>query len=188
MSPTRSTEVLRAAALDLIAENGIDALTLSQVAERSGVSRATTYREFGDKDGLLGAVARHQIAAMITESFREVALDSDPVEIVPTVIMNALHFLRNHAAFTYVRDHEPHWLLHAVLVIGQARMNLVETVAVTVAPIMSTANMSRLALPALQAAEFVVRTVLSHSVIEASALTDCQVAEAVTRAIIAHQT
>ncbi|MGV0738741.1 helix-turn-helix domain-containing protein [Mycobacterium syngnathidarum] len=185
MSPTRSSEALSAATLELIAESGIDALTLSQVAVRAGVSRATAYREFGDKDGLLSSVAQREIQRMMAETMANVNFDADPATAVPAVILKALHFLRNHAAFTYVRDHEPHWLLHAVLVIGQARMNLVETVAMTVAPVMDNRAGAGLALPVVQAAELIVRTVLSHTVIESSTLTDQQVAEAATRAIIA---
>lgn len=184
MSPTRSSEALIAAALELIAENGIDALTLSQVARRAGVSRATAYREFGDKDGLLAAVAQHEIARMATETFGGLALDADPAELVAAVIVNALNFLRSHAAFACVRDHEPHWLLQAVLLIGQRRMNIVETVAATVAPVIKASGTSRLSMPAPQAAELIVRTVLSHSVIPASTLSDRDVAGAVARAII----
>ena len=174
-----------AAALELIAENGVDALTLSQVARRAGVSRATAYREFGDKDGLLAAVAQHEIARMAAATFDGLVLDADPVDSVAAVVVNALNFLRSHAAFAYVRDHEPHWLLQAVLLIGQRRMNIVETVAATVAPIIDASDTSRLAMPAPQVAELIVRTVLSHSVIQASTLSDRDVADAVARAIIA---
>lgn len=173
-----------AATLELIAVGGVDALTLSQVARRAGVSRATAYREFGDKDGLLSAVAQAEIGRMAAETLAGVRMDAELDELVSAVVLNALTFLRSHAAFSYVRDHEPHWLLHAVLVVGQTRMNLVETVATTVAPIMG-ADDTRLALPAVPAAEIVVRTVLSHTVMEPSTLTDQQVAEAVARAIIA---
>ena len=156
-----------AAALELIAENGVDALTLSQVARRAGVSRATAYREFGDKDGLLAAVAQHEIARMAAATFDGLVLDADPVDSVAAVVVNALNFLRSHAAFAYVRD------------------RIVETVAATVAPIIDASDTSRLAMPAPQVAELIVRTVLSHSVIQASTLSDRDVADAVARAIIA---
>lgn len=169
--------------MQLIAESGVDGLTLSQVAARAGVSRATAYREFGDKDGLISAVAQREIQNMVIETAAHLDMQADPATLVPSIILAALRFLRNHAAFTYVRDHEPHWLLHAVLLVDETRMNVVQTVAATVAPAISAAPNSRLLLPPLQAAEIVVRTVLSHTLIERSTLTDEEVAAAATRAI-----
>ncbi len=168
-------------ALQLIAETGLDSLTLSQVAERAGVSRATAYREFGDKDGLLSAVAQREIATMAAVVFAATDLHAEPRAVVSSVVTAALSYLRDHSAFTYVRDHEPHWLLRAGLPVGSNRLNLVQTVASLVAPAI-TGNPA-LALEPVQAAEVVVRTVLSHSLIEDSALDDQQVAEAVARAI-----
>ena len=183
MSSTRSSETLVAAAVALIAEAGLDALTLRGVAERAGVSRATAYREFGDKDGLVAAVAQHEIAAMLTGTLAAVDMSGDPTAIVRSTILFALSYLRSHPAFTYVRHHEPHWLLNAVLVVGETPMNLVQTVAAMVAPVMAAPGDPRLALAPVQAAELVVRTVLSHTLIERSTLRDDEVADAVTRAI-----
>lgn len=185
MAPTRSSQPLLQATVQLIAEGGIDSLTLSQVAARAGVSRATAYREFGDKDGLLAAVAQHEITEMIGHTLGRIDLRAAPSALVPAIVLRALGYLRQHAAFGYVRDHEPHWLLRAVLVVGESRMNLVQIVATMVASAIDQADQSRLALPPIQAAEIVVRTVLSHILIEQSALTDQQVADAVARAITA---
>lgn len=184
MSSTRSAQALVGAAVDLIADGGLDGLTLSQVARRAGVSRATAYREFGDKQGLIGAVAQHEVQAMILATVAGVDMTSDPTTIVRSTVLFALRYLRAHEAFTYIRDHEPHWLLNAVLVVGGTRMNLVQTVAAMTAPAMAAAPAdSPLVLQPVQAAELVVRTVLSHTLIERSTLSDDQVADAVTRAI-----
>ncbi|BDE16327.1 MULTISPECIES: TetR/AcrR family transcriptional regulator [Mycobacterium] len=183
MPSTRSWDALVQATLLLIAESGIDSLTLSQVAERAGVSRATAYREFGDKDGLISAVAQHEIQQMAVAVMTRADAHADPATLVPTTVLAALRYLRNHAAFTYVRDHEPHWLLQAVVRVGEARMNVIQTVSATVAPAIAATKYPYPLLPPLQAAEIIVRTVLSHTLIERSALTDEQVADAVTRAI-----
>ncbi len=183
MSTTRSSEVLLAAAVAFIAEAGLDALTLRQVAERAGVSRATAYREFGDKDGLVAAVAQHEIAAMLAGTLSAVDMRAEPTAIVRSTVLFALSYLRSHPAFTYVRHHEPHWLLDAVLVVGETPMNLVQTVAAMVAPVMTASPGEGLALAPVQTAELVVRTVLSHTLIERSTLSDEEVADAVTRAI-----
>lgn len=183
MGSTRSSEALLQATLQLIAQSGIDSLTLSQVARRAGVSRATAYREFGDKDGLISAVAQHEIQHMAQKVMASVDMHADPMSLVPATVLAALRYLRHNAAFTYVRDHEPHWLLQAVLQIGETRMDVVQSMAATVAPAIAATKYSSPLLPPLQAAEVIVRTVLSHTLIERSTLTDEEVAAAVTRAI-----
>ena len=46
-----------AVSLDLIAEQGVRALTLREIATRLNVSRMAPYRHFADKDALLSAIA-----------------------------------------------------------------------------------------------------------------------------------
>ena len=56
MARTRSAsahqKVLRAA-LELVAERGIDATSMDAIAQKSGVSKATIYKHWSDKDALL---------------------------------------------------------------------------------------------------------------------------------------
>lgn len=184
MPATRSFDALLKSALELIAEHGVDTLTLSQVAAHAGVSRATAYREFGDKDGLIGAVASHEIGLMLTAVQADVDMTAGPADLVASVVVSALRYLRGHAAFTYVRDHEPHWLLHAALAIGDSRMDLVQTVASAVTP-SAVIDPDRLRVSIVAAAELMVRAVLSHSLIEYSTMSDREVGEAVARAVIA---
>jgi AcrR family transcriptional regulator len=69
--PGRSRDVLRArivaTAGDLLARGGRDALTTRTVAAEAGVQAPTIYRLFGDKDGLIDAVAEHGYAAYLAE-------------------------------------------------------------------------------------------------------------------------
>lgn len=56
MARPRSMKVHTAAldaALDLVLENGLDSVTMEEVATRSGVAKSTLYRHFGDLDTLL---------------------------------------------------------------------------------------------------------------------------------------
>jgi AcrR family transcriptional regulator len=55
-----------AAASQLIASGGRDAATTRAVAAAAGVQAPTIYRLFGDKRGLLDAVAEHGFAAYVT--------------------------------------------------------------------------------------------------------------------------
>src|ERR671912_1497085 len=58
-----TAELILDAVLDLMAEAGIDGLTMEAVAERVGVSLRTVYRYFPDRATLLtAALARHNEA------------------------------------------------------------------------------------------------------------------------------
>ena len=71
-------------AADLLREHGPAAVTTRGVAEAAGVQPPAIYRLFGDKDGLLDAVAEHVMAAFVATKAAQVeaavADDVDPVE------------------------------------------------------------------------------------------------------------
>lgn len=66
MPPTGTRDDVReriiAAAAELLREGGSAAVTTRVVAERASTQAPTIYRLFGDKDGLLDAVAEHAMA------------------------------------------------------------------------------------------------------------------------------
>ena len=68
-----------AAAAKLLASKGRDALTTRGVAAAAGVQAPTLYRLFGDKGGLLDAVAEHGFAAYLSQKKVRPA-GPDPVE------------------------------------------------------------------------------------------------------------
>lgn len=85
-SPTNRDDVrsrIVAAAADLLRQDGAAAVTTRAVAERAGVQVPTIYRSFGDKDGLLDAVAEHamtEFSRTKAVAVREAAeQDTDPV-------------------------------------------------------------------------------------------------------------
>lgn len=55
---------LLAAALALLAEDGVEALSLRAVARRAGVSAMAPYRHYADKNALVAAVAAHGFGAL----------------------------------------------------------------------------------------------------------------------------
>jgi AcrR family transcriptional regulator len=70
------------AARDLLRHKGQSAVTTRAVADRAGVQAPTIYRLFGDKDGLLDAVAEREMTAFASSKRAQVAaaVDVDPVE------------------------------------------------------------------------------------------------------------
>ena len=81
-SETRLTIV--ACAARLLQEHGAAAVTTRGVAEAAGVQAPAIYRLFGDKDGLLDAVAEHVMATFVTAKAATAEVASrgevDPVE------------------------------------------------------------------------------------------------------------
>ncbi|WP_317453564.1 TetR/AcrR family transcriptional regulator [Streptomyces sp. CBMA152] len=67
------------AAADLLAREGRDAVTTRAVAAAAGVQPPVIYRHFGDKDGLLEAVAEHGYATFLAAKHLDAA-PRDPVE------------------------------------------------------------------------------------------------------------
>ncbi|MFD7658417.1 TetR/AcrR family transcriptional regulator [Actinosynnema sp. NPDC059797] len=67
------------AAADLLAREGREAVTTRAVAAAAGVQAPVIYRLFGDKDGLLEAVAEHGYAAFLAAKHVD-ARPEDPVE------------------------------------------------------------------------------------------------------------
>ncbi|WP_029415852.1 TetR/AcrR family transcriptional regulator [Brevundimonas bacteroides] len=87
---TAKDEAILLAAGDLFMEHGYEAVSLDAVAQRAGVSKATIYARYADKDALFAAVLRQ-------ECERAVSLDSfspDPNQSVrDTLIVLATRFL-----------------------------------------------------------------------------------------------
>src|SRR5690349_4619622 len=88
----------------LLHERGPGAVTTRGVAEAAGVQAPTLYRLFGDKDGLLDAVAEHELAHYVTD--KTDAEDSDdPVADLRAAWDRHIDFgLANPALFTLLAD------------------------------------------------------------------------------------
>ncbi|WP_066038934.1 TetR/AcrR family transcriptional regulator [Herbiconiux solani] len=102
------TRIIRAAAV-LIGDGGAAAVTTRAVAARAGVQAPTIYRLFGDKDGLLEAVAEDAMATHVAakrDTVREAsAAGADPVEDLRRGWRDQIDFgLANPALFRLLSD------------------------------------------------------------------------------------
>lgn len=113
-SDTRSKIVEVAARL--LREHGPAAVTTRGVAEAAGVQAPTIYRLFGDKDGLLEAVAEHVMTGYVSAKAAIVAAASaeevDPLEDLRAGWRTQIEFgLANPALFRLLS--EPDRVLHS---------------------------------------------------------------------------
>lgn len=74
-------ERLVIAAVDLFTEQGYDATTVTQIAERAGVTKSTFFRHFPDKRELLAA-GQETLSRLLTEGISEAPGDATPLEAV----------------------------------------------------------------------------------------------------------
>ncbi|GAB3926753.1 TetR/AcrR family transcriptional regulator [Kribbella albertanoniae] len=74
-------ERLVVAAVDLFTEQGYDATTVAQIAERAGVTKSTFFRHFPDKRELLAA-GQEAMSQLLTEGITEAPANATPLQAV----------------------------------------------------------------------------------------------------------
>jgi AcrR family transcriptional regulator len=74
-------ERLVLAAVDLFADQGYDATTVAQIAERAGVTKSTFFRHFPDKRELLVA-GQQTLSQLLTEGIAAAPESASPLEAV----------------------------------------------------------------------------------------------------------
>jgi AcrR family transcriptional regulator len=76
-----ATERLVVAAVDLFTEQGYDATTVAQIAERAGVTRSTFFRHFADKRELLVA-GQETLSRLLADGIAEAPAGVSPLAAV----------------------------------------------------------------------------------------------------------
>ncbi len=69
------------AAVELFSEQGFDATTVAQIAERAGATKSTFFRYFPDKREVLAA-GQETLSRLLAEGIAEAAEDAGPLEAV----------------------------------------------------------------------------------------------------------
>ena len=81
-------ERLVVAAGDLFTEQGYDATTVSQIAERAGLTRSTFFRHFSDKRELLVA-GQETLSKLLSDGIAEAPPSASPLEAVAAGLRRA---------------------------------------------------------------------------------------------------
>ncbi|WP_399895141.1 TetR/AcrR family transcriptional regulator [Streptomyces sp. BBFR51] len=76
-----ATERLVVAAVDLFTEQGYDATTVAQIAERAGVTKSTFFRHFSDKRELLVA-GQETLSRLLADGITEAPANATPLQAV----------------------------------------------------------------------------------------------------------
>jgi AcrR family transcriptional regulator len=86
----RLRDELLDAAYDAIVAGGYDGLRMAEVGRRTGVSRQTVYNEFGDKWGVLQAVAARETERFLRQVNAALAEHTDPIDGLRAAVDRAL--------------------------------------------------------------------------------------------------
>ena len=81
-------ERLVLAAVDLFTEQGYDATTVAQIAERAGVTKSTFFRHFPDKRELLVA-GQETLSRLLVEGIAAAPADASPLQAVAAGLRRA---------------------------------------------------------------------------------------------------
>ncbi|MGI5419735.1 AcrR family transcriptional regulator [Actinomadura luteofluorescens] len=98
MARIATREKLFTAAIELIAESGLAATTVDQIAERAGVAKGTVYYNFDSKAALFAALLEYGVDRLAT-ALRDAASGRPPLEALDAVVAAELAFVGEHESF-----------------------------------------------------------------------------------------
>jgi AcrR family transcriptional regulator len=98
---------LLAAARDLVAEEGPDALTLGALAQRVGLSRPSVYEYFRSRDDLVAAIVEDEMPRWEAELTASVDQEASPADRIAAYVRAQLSMIRDgrHAAAVALSAH-----------------------------------------------------------------------------------
>jgi AcrR family transcriptional regulator len=120
----RTGDKILDAAVTEAAAQGVAGLTTEGVARRAGVNRATVYRRFGDRDGLIEAMTMREGQRMATGIAVAVAQVSEPAEQFVEGFVASIRLAREHPIISRVASVEPEKLVAAGLADNGALLRL----------------------------------------------------------------
>lgn len=95
------------AAYEVFVERGLHRGTLGEVARRASVGRATVYRHFDGKDGVVGALVLREARSLFAILDAELGATDDPWAMLERGLITALAHLRAHPLLSRVLAEDP---------------------------------------------------------------------------------
>jgi AcrR family transcriptional regulator len=148
------------AALDCFLSFGVRKTSLTDVADRAGVSRATAYRVFGDKSGLVRAVAEAEITRLLDRLDSAVTWEAPLADALEQAITFTLDYLREHAVLQRLITKEPEQLTD-IVVVRPGEPSLVQVLLPALVERFVRTHHDVLRVPIDQAVEWLLRMAIS---------------------------
>jgi AcrR family transcriptional regulator len=162
---------LIAAALDCFLTFGVRKTSLTDVADRAGVSRATAYRTFHDKNGLVRAVAEAEVNLFLVRLDEAVTWEAPLADALEQAITFTLRYLSDHAVLQRLIEREPEQLAD-VVVPRPGEPSLVQELLPVVVERFVRTHHDVLRVPIDQAAEWLLRMAISMLLSPSTTLPD----------------
>lgn len=121
---TEHKEVLDAAAR-MLAEQGIAATTVDDVAEAAGVSRATVYRYLGGKDEIVAGVISRETRHLLGEIEGLIPNAANPRELIQSIVITAVEVVESSAVLSRLNNEDRRETLPFITVGGAPLIELV---------------------------------------------------------------
>lgn len=154
-----STELVDAA-LQCFVTFGVRKTSLTDVAAQAGVSRTTTYRAFGDKDGLVRTVVESEVTRFVTALDTTVDWHQPLEQALERAVEFTLEYLQQHLILQRVLTREPDQLTNVVIGQGDPE-TLIDLILPAVVERFAQTHHDLLRVPTEQAAEWLIRIVVS---------------------------
>jgi AcrR family transcriptional regulator len=158
--PSEPDPRLITAALDCFLRFGVRKTSLTDVADQAGVSRATAYRVFGDKNGLVRAVAEAEVTRFLDKLDEAVQWDGALSEALEQAITFTFGYLHDHAVLQRLIALEPAQFTD-VVVSKPGEPSLVQVLLPSVVERFVRTHHDVLRVPVDQAAEWLLRMAIS---------------------------
>lgn len=163
---------------------GVSALTLAQVARRSGISRATMYRRFASRDGLIGALIADELDRLERLLIGRLRFSDAPRDTVYMIVREVLAANAANTALQAALRIDGAALLPLLVRSGPAP-TLVDVVTERALAHIAGSPLAESLRPDPPAAvEFLVTAVYGQLLSPARHLSDAQIAEAVCAAVL----
>jgi AcrR family transcriptional regulator len=115
LSITNSTDAVDSRILDAayrqVMTVGFRRTTLTDVAERAGLSRMTVYRRYPDVASILQALMSREFGAVIARAAAETATEVEPRRRIISYVIRSLELLTSHDLMLRLLDVDPEMLL-----------------------------------------------------------------------------
>jgi AcrR family transcriptional regulator len=106
------------AAFEVFERRGVGPGTMSEIARRAGVGRATLYRHFPGKDSLVESLVLREARELFAILDAELGAEDDPGSMFERGLLTALAHLRSHTLLQRVLHEEPQAILPFLTVQG----------------------------------------------------------------------
>ena len=158
--PARLEAHIHAAALSCISRDGVQGVTVDDVAREAGVGRATVYRVAGSRSDVVLGAAQHEFARLLDALDPQLEAATTLDDLLVRVLSGSSEFLERSPAAQYLLQHEPEVVLPPLAFDRSALLFQVsrDFLCPHLNRHLSPADSSRVA-------EWLVRLVISHTLV-----------------------